>query len=138
MATNGADGAQSKADHSMLTMETPSTELDLPEGVPLNGHREDDEASSQASEEGASALSSVFTLCNSCIGAGVLSLPYAFMKAGILSLDPYLPPRIDSQHTIKAYMVIEHCIICPMKIIDHHKSTKEQIRFICIFFQPKF
>lgn len=32
--------------------------------------------------EGATSLSSVFTLCNSCIGAGVLSLPYAFMKAG--------------------------------------------------------
>ena len=32
--------------------------------------------------DGASSLSSVFTLCNSCIGAGVLSLPYAFRRAG--------------------------------------------------------
>jgi hypothetical protein len=32
--------------------------------------------------EGASSLSSVFTLCNSAIGAGVLSLPYAFQCAG--------------------------------------------------------
>ena len=63
--------------------ETPSNDLDLPEGVPLNGNRDDDGISSHGSEEeGASALSSVFTLCNSCIGAGVLSLPFAFMKAG--------------------------------------------------------
>ena len=33
-------------------------------------------------EEGASSLGSVFTLCNSAIGAGVLSLPYAFKCAG--------------------------------------------------------
>lgn len=32
--------------------------------------------------EGATSLSSVFTLCNSAIGAGVLSLPYAFQCAG--------------------------------------------------------
>lgn len=32
--------------------------------------------------EGASSVSSVFTLCNSAIGAGVLSLPYAFQCAG--------------------------------------------------------
>lgn len=34
------------------------------------------------STKGASSFSSVFTLCNSCIGAGVLSLPYAFRRAG--------------------------------------------------------
>lgn len=34
--------------------------------------------------EGASSLSSVFTLCNSAIGAGVLSLPYAFSCAGLV------------------------------------------------------
>eukprot|EP00879_Flechtneria_rotunda_P015774 GHRR01016496.1.p1 GENE.GHRR01016496.1~~GHRR01016496.1.p1 ORF type:complete len:334 (+),score=80.43 GHRR01016496.1:326-1327(+) len=34
--------------------------------------------------EGASSLSSVFTLCNSAIGAGVLSLPYAFQCAGLV------------------------------------------------------
>lgn len=33
-------------------------------------------------EEGNSSMSSVFTLCNSAIGAGVLSLPYAFRKSG--------------------------------------------------------
>ncbi len=33
-------------------------------------------------EEGSSSMSSVFTLCNSAIGAGVLSLPYAFRKSG--------------------------------------------------------
>eukprot|EP00878_Enallax_costatus_P011109 GHUV01011602.1.p1 GENE.GHUV01011602.1~~GHUV01011602.1.p1 ORF type:complete len:461 (+),score=81.03 GHUV01011602.1:314-1696(+) len=34
--------------------------------------------------EGASSLSSVFTLCNTAIGAGVLSLPYAFECAGLV------------------------------------------------------
>mmetsp|Transcript_11114 Transcript_11114/g.19381 ORF Transcript_11114/g.19381 Transcript_11114/m.19381 type:complete len:510 (-) Transcript_11114:222-1751(-) len=33
---------------------------------------------------GASALASVFTLCNSAIGAGVLSLPFAFQHAGLI------------------------------------------------------
>ena len=33
-------------------------------------------------EDGSSSMSSVFTLCNSAIGAGVLSLPYAFRKSG--------------------------------------------------------
>jgi hypothetical protein len=37
--------------------------------------------------QGLSSLSSVFTLCNSAIGAGVLSLPFAFRCAGkMLSL----------------------------------------------------
>lgn len=40
--------------------------------------------------EGATSLSSVFTLCNSCIGAGVLSLPYAFKKAGALPTGKFL------------------------------------------------
>jgi hypothetical protein len=31
---------------------------------------------------GATSISSVFTLCNSAVGAGVLSLPYAFQCAG--------------------------------------------------------
>lgn len=35
-------------------------------------------------EDGATAVSSVFTLCNSAIGAGVLSLPFAFMRAGLV------------------------------------------------------
>lgn len=33
-------------------------------------------------EAGATSMSSVFTLCNSAIGAGVLSLPFAFRRAG--------------------------------------------------------
>lgn len=33
---------------------------------------------------GQSSLASVFTLCNSCIGAGVLALPYALRCAGTL------------------------------------------------------
>jgi hypothetical protein len=33
-------------------------------------------------EKGATSMSSVFTLCNSAIGAGVLSLPFAFRRAG--------------------------------------------------------
>lgn len=73
--------------------ELPSTDLglDLPEGVPLNEREQDDGDSDYNSEQdGASALSSVFTLCNSCIGAGVLSLPFAFMKAGTSRLQSAL------------------------------------------------
>ena len=89
--------------------ETPSHELDLPEGVPLNGNREDDDASSQASDEGASALSSVFTLCNSCIGAGVLSLPFAFMKAGasISEINRQLQ-RLKSCPSNLPWMTVNH------------------------------
>ena len=79
------DASVARSGSSAMPGATPSDELDLPEGVPLNGDRHDDasEASEEEEEEeGASALSSVFTLCNSCIGAGVLSLPFAFMKAG--------------------------------------------------------
>lgn len=38
----------------------------------------------EVQESGASSLSSVATLCNSAIGAGVLSLPFAFRCAGML------------------------------------------------------
>ncbi len=38
----------------------------------------------QDAVHGAPAISSVATLCNSAIGAGVLSLPLAFEKAGVL------------------------------------------------------
>lgn len=41
----------------------------------------------EGSEEGASSASSVVTLCNSAIGAGVLSLPYAFRCAGTSPTD---------------------------------------------------
>ena len=47
----------------------------------------DASASSSSSESdddsGATSASSVFTLCNSAIGAGVLSLPFAFRRAGL-------------------------------------------------------
>lgn len=39
--------------------------------------------------EGESSVSSVFTMCNSAIGAGVLSLPFAFGCAG----DAPMPPK---------------------------------------------
>ena len=42
-------------------------------------------------EEGSSSVSSVFTLCNSAIGAGVLSLPYAFRYSGVAAA-PGCPP----------------------------------------------
>jgi len=42
------------------------------------------EATLDVLEGGASSLSSVATLCNSAVGAGVLSLPYAFACAGLL------------------------------------------------------
>lgn len=44
---------------------------------------DDEEEEEAGSDEGASSASSVVTLCNSAIGAGVLSLPYAFRCAGI-------------------------------------------------------
>ena len=48
------------------------------------------------SQKGATSFSSVFTLCNSCIGAGVLSLPYAFRRAGRV-LIPASDVRSDPQ-----------------------------------------
>ena len=41
------------------------------------------EAEEEAEQLGASPMSSVLTLCNSAIGAGVLSLPYAFRLSGV-------------------------------------------------------
>ena len=38
--------------------------------------------------EGETSVSSVFTLCNSAIGAGVLSLPFAFGCAGVTAQSP--------------------------------------------------
>lgn len=38
---------------------------------------------SDSDDSGATSASSVFTLCNSAIGAGVLSLPFAFRRAGL-------------------------------------------------------
>ena len=46
-------------------------------------------------EDGSTSISSVFTLCNSAIGAGVLSLPYAFRKSGEISLIRH-PPGVCS------------------------------------------
>lgn len=42
----------------------------------------DEEHELLAGTAGASSLSSVFTLCNTAIGAGVLGLPYAFKCSG--------------------------------------------------------
>lgn len=49
------------------------------------GGRGRDVSSSDSEDEdpGATSASSVFTLCNSAIGAGVLSLPFAFRRAGL-------------------------------------------------------
>ena len=76
-----ADGGREAADQRSLSSE-------LPEGEPLVARVviEDVHGSARTriilGSDGASSLSSVFTLCNSCIGAGVLSLPYAFRRAG--------------------------------------------------------
>ncbi len=48
-------------------------------------------------EEGSSSVSSVFTLCNSAIGAGVLSLPYAFRKSGASCAN--IPSLLHGGHT---------------------------------------
>lgn len=51
-------------------------------------------------EEGSSSMSSVFTLCNSAIGAGVLSLPYAFRKSGecIAMMLAHPAPSLKKAH----------------------------------------
>lgn len=41
-------------------------------------------APSQQNSYGNSSISSVMTLCNSAVGAGVLSLPFAFSHTGML------------------------------------------------------
>lgn len=63
--------------------------------LPDNNNHEEDADSEEARSKGGfpqlrivvvggqSPLASVFTLCNSCIGAGVLALPYALRCAGI-------------------------------------------------------
>ena len=49
--------------------------------LPPRANLDDDD---DEEEEGNTAMSSVATLCNSAIGAGVLSLPFAFRQAGKL------------------------------------------------------
>ena len=44
-------------------------------------------------QTGATPMSSVLTLCNSAIGAGVLSLPYAFRLSGAPQQAARLPSR---------------------------------------------
>ena len=56
--------------------------------IPESHHHENPHANDDFSQEDAvvisnAALPSVATLCNSAIGAGVLSLPFAFRKAGM-------------------------------------------------------
>ncbi|GLC38252.1 hypothetical protein PLESTB_000940900 [Pleodorina starrii] len=50
---------------------------------PLRTH-DDGAARGSANSSGASALSSVFVMANSTVGAGVLSLPFAFQETGLL------------------------------------------------------
>lgn len=47
------------------------------------GEEADEDELLDEEDAGASSVSSVFTMCNSAIGAGVLSLPYAFRCAGV-------------------------------------------------------
>lgn len=53
-----------------------------PVRVPEEAEEEEEELELEEEDSGASSVSSVFTMCNSAIGAGVLSLPYAFRCAG--------------------------------------------------------
>ena len=53
--------------------ETTATDLDA----------DDSDSDDSDDGSGASSASSVFTLCNSAIGAGVLSLPFAFRRSGL-------------------------------------------------------
>lgn len=66
-------------------------------------------------EEGSSSMSSVFTLCNSAIGAGVLSLPYAFRKSGenlIALTQPEMcstaPTSPTDSHLCSVHIVLYH------------------------------
>jgi hypothetical protein len=47
------------------------------------GASDSSDSGSDGGASGATSASSVFTLCNSAIGAGVLSLPFAFRRAGL-------------------------------------------------------
>ena len=57
-------------------------------------------------EEGESSVSSVFTMCNSCIGAGVLSLPYAFYCAGMVQRA--LLPQLHQMKPAKRLSCLHH------------------------------
>lgn len=88
-ATNG-DAAAHVQPQRTASSELPPSSNPPPVGAssPLLAHPvrvpEDPEEDELLEEEdsGASSVSSVFTMCNSAIGAGVLSLPYAFRCAG--------------------------------------------------------
>ena len=51
--------------------------------IPESHHHENPESQEDAVVISNAALPSVATLCNSAIGAGVLSLPFAFRKTGM-------------------------------------------------------
>ena len=72
------------------------------------------------STKGASSFSSVFTLCNSCIGAGVLSLPYAFRRAGKLA-------EISKQ---------SGSIIAILDVIEWHRVVNEQDLTASLLLRP--
>lgn len=86
------NGLQAEPLSPVASAELPPSTSAAPVGVSSPGpdaHRvtdvamELDEADLLEEEsDGSSSVSSVFTLCNSAIGAGVLSLPYAFRCAG--------------------------------------------------------
>lgn len=84
------DAANDPAPQRTASDELPASSLPVPPGTssPLLAHpvRVAEEASEdellEEEDAGVSSVSSVFTMCNSAIGAGVLSLPYAFRCAG--------------------------------------------------------
>ena len=90
-AAAAAAAGAAAAEAIMPPLSLPSLPLPPPPR-PLSAHRLSDSASSASSTESdsdsdpggaATSASSVFTLCNSAIGAGVLSLPFAFRRAGL-------------------------------------------------------
>lgn len=88
------DAASDPAPQRTASAELPASSMPAPPGTssPLLAHplRVGEEASEdellEEEDAGASSVSSVFTMCNSAIGAGVLSLPYAFRCAGALQI----------------------------------------------------
>ena len=66
-------------------------------------------------DDGSTAMSSVFTLCNSAIGAGVLSLPYAFRKSG----EPQPCKGPSRQHPVPKSAVINLCCHHHACVVEH-------------------
>jgi len=101
-------------------------------------------------EDGSTSISSVFTLCNSAIGAGVLSLPYAFRKSGERSLTRHLPavccmsqPGPPTYGTSMLLMLPAGKCLCPENCIDagrshwllppvHHSGRLRSFHDVCV------